>query len=666
MGDTFPSGATFLNTAVVSQTTTLSGDSIYERDEPDVQATDTLTGISPDLTLTKNDGVATTTPGSTLIYVLTIDNVGAHDSGAITLSDTVPTGTVFDSANSTPGWSCSDGDPAGSVCTLSLPALASSGETSAAFAVRVDDPAAADLTEIVNSASVTDDGTYGDDPTPENNSDEDTDVLTSAAPDLTVTKVDSFLLDADDSVLPSPGDSLHYVVTITNNGNQDLGNAVFSDTPDANTTLVAGSVTTTLGSVTLGNTTDDTSISVALGDLSGEGGTATIEFNVTINDPLVPDTTSYVENQGLLASDNAADMPSDDPDLPGDEDPTVSLLDAAFIKALASTNMDFTENGDVAIGELVEYQVTILVPPGIAENAVLTDTLDAGLAFDDCLSITPASADLTTDVLDGFDGACTNAVISAEPDGDLEEVNQGRKITYDLGNLTNTSTESVALQLNYQVVVLDSDINVAGEQRSNRINWSYGGSSLETSAEPVTIVIPDMTVIKSVNDTSVAAGQVVTFTLNISHSDTSGVNAYNLVLTDPLPENLVYIEDSLVQVSGTAATSLDDSDPTSLVMSWDEFPLDGETAVIQFKARVSGLSAGSSTSNNTYLTWTSLPDDVTAAQSIFNTLSIERTNDQDSNVDLVRALSSSGTTLIYPSPTAVPTVRPTPTFPATK
>ena len=666
VGDTFVSGATFVNTAVVSQATTLSGASDYERDEPDVQATDTLTGISPDLTLTKNDGVATTTPGSTLIYVLTIDNVGAHDSSAITLSDTVPAGTVFDSANSTPGWSCGDGDPAGSVCTLGLPALASSGETSAAFAVRVTDPVEADLTEIVNSASVTDDGTYGVDPTPENNSDSDTDILTDAAPDLTVTKVDSFLLDADDSGLPSPGDSLHYVVTITNNGNQDLGSAVFSDTPDANTTLVAGSVTTTLGSVTLGNTPGDTSISVALGDLGGEGGTATVEFNVTINDPLVPDTTSYVENQGLLQGDNHDDVPSDDPDLPGDEDPTVTLLDAAFIKALASTNMDFTENGDVAIGELVEYQVTILVPPGIAENAVLTDTLDAGLAFDDCLSITPASADLTTDILDGFDGACTNAVIAAEPDGDLEAVNQGRKITYDLGNLTNASTESVALQLNYQVVVLDSDINVAGEQRSNRINWSYGGSSLETSADPVTIVIPDMTVIKSVNDTSVAAGQVVTFTLNISHSDTSGVNAYNLVLTDPLPENLVYIEDSLVQVSGTAATSLDDSDLTSLVMSWDEFPLDGETAVIQFKARVSGLSAGSSTSNITYLTWTSLPDDVTAAQSIFNTLSIERTNDQDSNVDLVRALSSSGTTLIYPSPTAVPTVRPTPTFPATK
>jgi len=314
----------------------------------------------------------------------------------------------------------------------------------------------------------------------------------------------------------------------------------------------------------------------------------------------------------------------------------------------------------------VEYQVTILVPPGLAENAVLTDTLEAGLSFVDCLSITPASADLTTDAVDGFDGACTNAVVAAEPDGDLEEINQGRKITYDLGNLTNASTESVALQLNYQVVVLDSDINLAGEQRSNLIDWSYGGSTLETSAEAVTIVIPDMTVTKSVNDTSVAAGQVVTFTLRISHSDTSGVNAYNLVLTDPLPDNLVYIEDSLEQVSGTAATALDDSDPTSLVMSWDEFPLDGEEAVIQFKARVSGLSAGSSTSNNTYLTWTSLPDDVGSAQSIYNTLSIERTNDQLSDVDLVRALSSSGTTLRYPSPTAVPTVRPTPTFPATK
>ncbi len=157
------------------------------------------------------------------------------------------------------------------------------------------------------------------------------------------------------------------MVTITITAT-DLGSALFSDTPDTNTTLVVGSVTTTLGRVTLGNTTGDTSVSVALGDLTGEGGTATVEFNVTINDPLVPDTTSYVENQGLLESDNAADVFSDDPDLPGDEDPTVTLLGTAFIKALASTNMDFTENEDVTIGELVEYQVTILVPPGLAET----------------------------------------------------------------------------------------------------------------------------------------------------------------------------------------------------------------------------------------------------------------------------------------------------------
>jgi fimbrial isopeptide formation D2 family protein len=43
----------------------------------------------------------------------------------------------------------------------------------------------------------------------------------------------------------------------------------------------------------------------------------------------------------------------------------------------------------VAIGEIVTYQVTISIPAGSdLANAKMTDTMDTGLSFDACLSIT--------------------------------------------------------------------------------------------------------------------------------------------------------------------------------------------------------------------------------------------------------------------------------------
>ncbi len=61
-------------------------------------------------------------------------------------------------------------------------------------------------------------------------------------PSLTATKTDSFA-DPDGDGKAEPGDTITYNVTITNNGT-DATNVTFTDTVDANTTLVPGSVAT--------------------------------------------------------------------------------------------------------------------------------------------------------------------------------------------------------------------------------------------------------------------------------------------------------------------------------------------------------------------------------------------------------------------------------------
>ncbi len=141
-------------------------------------------------------------------------------------------------------------------------------------------------------------------------------------------KAVSLANDADGNGQASPGDTLLYTVTVWNEGTADATGVVFTDAPDPNTTLVIGSVTTTKGSVTLGNTPGDTWVQVNIGTLSAGGPaseTVTISFQVTINDPLPPGVTR-IYNQGTFYSNEAPPTPTDDPNTPADDDPTATPL----------------------------------------------------------------------------------------------------------------------------------------------------------------------------------------------------------------------------------------------------------------------------------------------------------------------------------------------------
>jgi hypothetical protein len=62
---------------------------------------------------------------------------------------------------------------------------------------------------------------------------------------ITATKTDALLVDLNNDNVANPGDTLRYTVTITNTGSVDATGLTFNDTPDANTTIVPGSVMTT-------------------------------------------------------------------------------------------------------------------------------------------------------------------------------------------------------------------------------------------------------------------------------------------------------------------------------------------------------------------------------------------------------------------------------------
>jgi uncharacterized repeat protein (TIGR01451 family) len=102
--------------------------------------TPTRTPVPPILTISKSAN-AHATPGGTLVYTLSYDNVGGTTATSVVLSETVADHTTFNAAASTPGWSCSNGSPPATVCTLAVGNLAPGAHATALFAVTVDNPA---------------------------------------------------------------------------------------------------------------------------------------------------------------------------------------------------------------------------------------------------------------------------------------------------------------------------------------------------------------------------------------------------------------------------------------------------------------------------------------------------------------------------------------------
>ena len=174
---------------------------------------------SPDLVITKTDGVTTYVPGTNLVYSIIVSNVGNGPAFNAVIFDSIPSQFI--------GWSwscvqtggasgCSTYTGAGDFSNIvNLP-------TGATITYTVNATIAPSATlDLVNTVSVTPEGGLETDPSPLNNSATDTDTQDSQA-DLNISK--------DDGVLSYiPGGSLTYTITVANTGPSDAPGSLVSD-----------------------------------------------------------------------------------------------------------------------------------------------------------------------------------------------------------------------------------------------------------------------------------------------------------------------------------------------------------------------------------------------------------------------------------------------------
>lgn len=464
---------------------------------------DTPVDASPDLTLSKDDGGATATPGGVVVYSLSYANVGDQAATGVVINETVPALTTFASGSSTPGWVCLPDNSAGSNCSLAVADLAAGDNASVDFAVQVDGSVPAGVTQLINNASVSDDGSNGPDPTPGNNADND-DTPLNAAPDMTLSK-------SDGVSIVSPGDTLTYVLGFQNIGNQDATGVVLSETVPDQSTFLPGS--STAGWTCVPNNNAGANCSINIGTVAA-GAVGSVNFVVILDDPLNANTTQITNTASV--TDDGSNGPDPTPNNNSDTD--IDNVGGAAVD-LVVTKSD--QNTTAIPGGTVVYDITYRNEGNLGSTGVvITETV-------------PMNAT--------FNMASSSAGWTCVPNG-----NAGSSCTFAVGALSGGGASTV---IQFAVTVddplpagVDMLMNsVVIEDDGNNGPDLNPGNNDDQDNTPIDAV-PDLSVTKTHQQNSVVPGDVLVYDVvyqNVGNQDATGV-----VITETVPVHTSYVAGS--------------------------------------------------------------------------------------------------------------------------
>ena len=485
-----------------------------------------LAASKSDTLIVDANGNGVAEAGDTLGYTVTIANSGNTAATTVQFTDTPdPNTTLVAGSVQTSQGTVTGGNTGTPPVVVAVGTLASNASATITFRVRINAPLPAGVTQISNQGSITSSeypAISTDDPDQPGTSDP-TETPVVAAPQLSASKSDALVIDTDANGSPSAGDTLQYQVTIRNTGNSAAPNVQFSDSPDSNTTLVTGSVQTSQGTITGGNT-GTPPVVVAVGTLAGNT-SATITFRVRINAPLGAGVTQLI-NQGTVISTATPSVVTDDPDTPTLDDPTLTAVTAA--PALTADKRDtlFTDlNGDGLFGpgDVVVYQITIRNAGNAASTAItVIDTPDANTTL---ISGTVQTSQGT--VTGGNTGTPLVAV-------DVGTLAAGAQVIISFQVRINAPVASGVSQISNQATVNSAP----GPIQTNDPDTSAPGDATVSSVAAT----PDLRVTKRDDaqfvDPGTPGGAIIVYTL--TYTNTGNQNATNARITDTVPLNTTF------------------------------------------------------------------------------------------------------------------------------
>jgi fimbrial isopeptide formation D2 family protein/uncharacterized repeat protein (TIGR01451 family) len=293
------------------------------------------------------------------------------------------------------------------------------------------------------------------------------------------------------------------------------------------------------------------------------------------------------------------------------------------------------------IGETFQYKIDYKVFGGTNANVVLEDTLDPGLAYVQLDSVTYDNTNITITPPPGSDWP--------NPQAALLTSSQGHTVRWEMGTVVDNGGPNDIITFTYTVVVLNVSGNVKGTPGTKLNNvaslTSEAGPLGPISADEVEVHEPELVITKETSQTDISPGDIVLFTLTLSHTAASNAPARDIVVTDTIPPEFSILPFASDGVDNDGDTLVDAADPdegavagqnvTFNQSNWNlpgpqthsfaDLPL-GYSITMKVRGTVLDLPPGTMVTNTARAEWTSLPGDP-GQVSPYNSNAYERTGD---------------------------------------
>lgn len=457
-------------------------------------------------------------------------------------------------------------------------AVENSGNDDNSFVIRFDmlvlDVASnQDGVSVTNTAELTftDNDGADNESMPEGITLDDDAIIDIVAPDLEILKdITPAIADA--------GDTLTFTLTVNNNGTADAFDAVITDFIDPSKFTNITAATTPAGFVFDfdGITTDTVTYTANPGVGIPDGGSVVFTFTGQLTSGVL--AGEVITNTANVTGDT---LPGDDPNERDDTDDgsdTVTVANPEAVKNFIGTSIDDTSPGvdndinEVVVGENVIYELVVTIPEGVSTDVSIADTLDAGLAFAQIVSIV-ASPGLTTtvglgDFSDPVDAPGTVGTwLSSVAAG---ANNQAQVTTFDLGTVTNANNDNASAEtitIRYEATVLNVLANQSGLTLGNSavVSFDVNGASVSnvpvSSPTDVIIIEPILNTDKTVlvnGGTTGDNGDTVVYTIRVDHDALSETAAYDIDFTDDIPDEIINILPGGFTVASNAGVMVGD------------------------------------------------------------------------------------------------------------
>ncbi len=497
-------------------------------------ATLAATGVA-DLAITKTDGVASVTPGSTTTYTIVARNNGPNAVAGASVVDTPPAGVTFT------GWTCVAS--AGSACNASgsgpineLVTLLNGGTATFTVTAAIAPGATGSITNtatIVAPATVVDTNAG-------NNTASDTDTLVPVT-SLAIGKTDG-------SATYTPGTGAIYTITVTNAGPSDATSVTLADTLPAGVSQSAGATCVAGPGASCGAITNlGTGFSVAGAYVPTGGSSLVYTVPVSFGVGMV---AASITNSVTAA--NAASSGPGSTATATDTDTLALVSDVAITKTDGSPT--YTP------GSPVTYTIVASnAGPSPVAGATVNDIVPAAITSPTwtCVASPGSSCPASGS---GNIGASVNLLVGGTATFTLT----GTVSPAATGNLVNTATVAVP----------------GGVTDPNPGNNSATDTD---TANPVA----DLAVTKTDGQTSVSAGGTTTYTITVTNNGPGAVNG--ATVSDPLPAGVASFAWTCAATAGSSCpASGSGAIGTSAVNL-----LPGGVATFTVAATISGTATGS-------------------------------------------------------------------------